>query len=333
MREYRLMREAIESFELDLGGRVVLTEAATNAYTWTPLLAALAGAARVFAVTADSVFASAGEVERATNAHADALEVRNRVEVIRDKRPEDLAIVDIVTNLGFVRPIDAGMVGHLKRGAVVSLMWEPWEFREGDIDLEACRGHGVAVLGTNEADARLETVKYVGLTVLKLLLSHGVEVRGSRILLLGAGRFVDAARACLVSLGAVVEQLARGGDGPRGIFDAAVCLEHEDRDLLLVGRGGLLGDHVATDRVGLIVHVCGKVDPAFAAARGWHLVPPDPAAPGHMSFATDYVGPRPVINLHAAGLRVAQAYLENEPSVLASLALAMYDPRHARTTR
>src|SRR5690606_1365873 len=46
-----LMRAAIARCRLDLSGLTVLTEAASGAYVVTPVLAALAGAARVIAVT------------------------------------------------------------------------------------------------------------------------------------------------------------------------------------------------------------------------------------------------------------------------------------------
>ena len=42
----RLMREAVERCELDLSGKVILTEAATGAYVVTPVLAAMADAER-----------------------------------------------------------------------------------------------------------------------------------------------------------------------------------------------------------------------------------------------------------------------------------------------
>ena len=47
LRLVRLMRQAVARCELDLSGAVVLTEAASGAYVVTPVLAALAGAARV----------------------------------------------------------------------------------------------------------------------------------------------------------------------------------------------------------------------------------------------------------------------------------------------
>ena len=59
----RLMTAAIERCELDLSGRVVLTEAATGAYAVTPVLAALAGA-QVYALAAATRYATPGAGHR-----------------------------------------------------------------------------------------------------------------------------------------------------------------------------------------------------------------------------------------------------------------------------
>jgi hypothetical protein len=54
-----LMRHAILQCDLDLSRVTVLTEAATGAYSVTPVLAALAGAQTVFAYARDSRHGSA----------------------------------------------------------------------------------------------------------------------------------------------------------------------------------------------------------------------------------------------------------------------------------
>src|SRR5215475_2518526 len=58
----KLMRETIAFLELDLSDLVILTEAASGPYVVTPVIAALAGAKRVLALTRDSHYASAKTV-------------------------------------------------------------------------------------------------------------------------------------------------------------------------------------------------------------------------------------------------------------------------------
>ena len=57
-RAARLLRQAIADYGLDLSGLTVFTEAASGPYLHTPILAALAGAEKVYAQTANSAYAS-----------------------------------------------------------------------------------------------------------------------------------------------------------------------------------------------------------------------------------------------------------------------------------
>jgi hypothetical protein len=323
MREHRLIRGAIEKLQLDLSGRVVYTEAASNAYLWTPLIAALAGAEKVFAITQDSGYATAEMVTKATLSHAHTLGVADKVIIVREKTPEDVSQADIITNLGFVRPIDAAMIGCMKSRAVISLMWEPWEFREEDLDLAACRQRGITVLGTNEGHPQLGTFKFVALTALKLLLQNQFEIRGCRILLLGSGPFVEETRTCLASEGAEVLTASAPVSADIPPLDAVVCLEHHDREALLLGNTGWVHEGIDRDKIGAVIHICGKIDHGFVVRQGWRCIPVEPAPPGRMSFTTAYVGPKPVIDLHAAGLKVGQAHLDGDDAVLRDLALPL----------
>ncbi|WCB46378.1 hypothetical protein [Nitratidesulfovibrio vulgaris] len=326
-RSARLALQAISRFGLDLSGRCVYTEAASNAFAWTALIAAMTGA-EVTAQTRDSRFGTADEVEADTLRLARTLGVADRIRVVRAPDRAALARADVVTNLGFVRPISADKVAWLKEGAVICLMWEPWEFRPEDLDLAACHARGIPLLGTNERDPQLRTFRSVGLLAVKLLLEQGLEILGCHVALLGKGHFADEARTCLESLGAQVTVADTPcalpcDDAGHAPLDAAICIEHMRHDLLLVGQGGVL-DTSRPLPVGLtIVHICGLADPEAARAAGCAMHPECPAAPGVMSFTTAHLGPKPVIDLHAAGLRVGQAWLDNDPQTLSRLCLPL----------
>ena len=116
----RLIDAAAERLGLDLTGITVLTETASGPFVMTPLIAARAGGS-VIAVTRDSSYGSAEEVRAYTAAWATRLSVADAVEVHvgsgHDRAPE----ADLVTNLGFVRPIDARFVCRARSGAVSPL--------------------------------------------------------------------------------------------------------------------------------------------------------------------------------------------------------------------
>ncbi|MGE4553904.1 MAG: hypothetical protein AB7D57_12395, partial [Desulfovibrionaceae bacterium] len=174
-RARRLAEAAIRRFGLDLNGLVVLTEAATGHFALTAPLAALAGADRVLALGRDSRFGSAEQAHEACRRVARAWGLdEDRLEFLDDRRDPRLREADVVTNLGALRPLDREFLSRLGPCAAVPLMWETWEFRPADLDLEACRRSGIPVLGTDEHHPDLGIFDYVGVCAVKLLLEAEV---------------------------------------------------------------------------------------------------------------------------------------------------------------
>lgn len=300
---------------LDLEGLTVLTEAATGNYALTAAVAALAGADEVLLLSRDSRFGSADEAVGATMAVARDWGLDGRLRLLTGR--EDLAMgrADVITNLGFVRPIDRSMVARLKAGAVVPLMFEAWEYRAEDVDLEACRLAGIPVAGTDESDPRLGIFDYLGPVALRLLFELEIEVVRSSILVLGGGPFAPPVVAALEANRAQVRRFdpldSRTASTDLTGLDAIMVLEHRFREPVLGTRGSLSVDALATASPGVVVaHIAGQIDADALRTRGIAVHPMAPAPAGYMSVATDYVGPRPVIDLHAAGLRVGHALVE-----------------------
>ena len=306
----RLARQAIADLSLDLEGLCVLTEAATGYYALTPLLAALAGAEHVLAVTRDSAFGGVEEVQSGVAAMAKRWGLLDRITFLQDRNDPRIGRADVVTNSGHLRPLDAALVGMLKATAAVPLMYETWEFRPADLDLEACRRRGLPVLGTDESHPALRTIEYVGLLAQKLLFELDVEVLDAKILVAGAGRFGGAVEVGLRAAGARVRREAPALLETQMLtnVDALVVAEHEARDPI-IGPGGriTLEDLRAAGRGLVVAHIAGAVDEATLRAAGTHFRPVRLAPAGYMSVATDYLGPRPLVYLHAAGLKVGSA--------------------------
>jgi len=153
LRVTQLILQTVSALRLDLKGFTVLTEAASGPFVVTPVLAAVAGAKKVIALTSDSRYASASSVTAQTRALESLCGTSGRVEIYTERSSDLVREADIVTNVGFVRPIDSQVIGAMKHGAVIPLMCEAWEFRVGDVDLDACRSRNIHVLGTNEDHA------------------------------------------------------------------------------------------------------------------------------------------------------------------------------------
>src|SRR5215475_8964284 len=93
-----LMRAAIARCRLDLSSAIVLTEAASGAYAVTPVLAAMAGADRVFAISRTTKYGAFEEISANTQQLAKLAGVASRLEIIAQKTREVVSQSDVITN-------------------------------------------------------------------------------------------------------------------------------------------------------------------------------------------------------------------------------------------
>ena len=278
--------------------------------------------------------------------------VGDRIEVVSDKIPSVLSQVDIVTNLGFVRPIDKNMIDHLKPTAVLPLMWETWEFREVDLDLAECRRVGIMVLGTNEREAGLDLFSYIGYLAVKLAFELEIEIYRSKVVVVGSGPFGESSVKVFDKLEADVGYIDLSVENSLGTesakstlrgADLVVLVEHHSPVCLIGSEGQITVDKLlALSPYLSIIHIAGHINRKEIDGAVIPCLPKKSAAPGHMSVATDYLGPKPVIALHTAGLKVGEAMararltgldpIEAEKKVLRDLPLAMgFGPSHQYT--
>lgn len=305
-----MMDRIITRLELDLSGLTVLTEAASGPFVCTPLMAARAGA-EVIAITRDSRYGTFDEVSAFTREWAKSYGVTNSIVVTSDPVIRHAHKADILTNLGFVRPIVAEIINALPSHAVIPLMWEAWEFRADDLDLAACRRTGIPVVGTCETHPALRIFDYLGMLAVKLLLEAEIEVVHSHIALIASDPFGDAIEVCLSRLGARVIRIPFPAAGDEWRFpdpqqlDALVVAEHRNRREIVGENGGI--PIALIKQIGSpVIHICGNVDDALLSQAGVSKCPTRTVPPGYMTTTTDYIGPRPVVDLHAGGLKVGE---------------------------
>jgi hypothetical protein len=306
----RLMRRSVAECRLDLSGFVVLTEAATGPYVVTPVLAAMAGAADVVALTRDTRYGNAAAVTKSTLALAQAAGVADRITVTTARRAEDIARADVVTNSGHVRPIDDSMISLMKPTAVVPLMFEAWEAEAGrsDLDIPALRKRGIAVAGTNERHPAVDVFSYLGLMAVKLLLDAEVPAYRSRIAVLCDNPFLDFIVHGLVGAGAEVTAAA----------SLTELLDDPQPDALLVSvrpTGAPVLNSVEMDSLTrrwpgcLVAQYWGDLDRDGLADRGIPVWPVASPGEGHMGVLPSAVGPDPIVRLQTGGLKVAEVLL------------------------
>src|SRR6266508_1073199 len=277
-RMVNLMYEAIARLRLDLSGAVVLTEAASGAYVVTPILAAMAGADQVFAISRTTKYGAFEEVSDNTHRLAKSVGVAPRIKVITRKTREVVGQADIITNSGHVRPIDAETISWMKQGAIIPLMYEAWEFRDTDIDLEACRRREIQVAGTNERHPAVDVFRFLerGLT------GAGVNVMTHESL----------------------QQVPSDSH-----FDAIiVALKPQTGPVITAADAAIIARRWPGAALG---QFWGDVDRSALQAEGVSVWPPSPPAPGHMAILLSDVGPEPVVRLQSGGLKVGEALLRS----------------------
>jgi hypothetical protein len=290
---------------------VVLTEAGSGFYSLTPALAALGGATRVIAVTRDSIHGPGERNARAALGFAACAGVHGRIEVVNEVSRRWLAESDIVTNLGFVRPIDAAAIAAMKPTAVIPLMCESWEVRVEDVDLAACERHGVVAMGTNEDHPLVGVFEYCGILALAMLLEAGFEVLGTRVVVVGRDRFAPVIAGALERAGAQVRTVQ--SLDPSALLEQAsggevlLVADYGDDTMVIDDTGAVRAGDIANVRPGIaIIQFAGGIDAASVRAAGLPLWPAAPVPPRRMSRTLAALGPRPVLALHAAGLKVAE---------------------------
>ena len=299
------MRSAIERCALDLSDTVVFTEAASGAYTVTPVLAAMAGAVQVLALARSSRYGTVEDVARATIDLARKAGVADRVKIITEKRPDIIARADIVTNSGHLRPLDSAMVRSMRPTAVIPLMYEAWEFRPDDLDLAACRENWIPVAGTNERHPAIDVFPFLGMMAIRLLLDAGIAVYQSRILICCDNSFEEFLSSVLRRAGAEIHTVEELADrSAMTAVDAILIALRPHADPVI---GEHEADLIARRYPGAIVtQFLGDINRAALARHGVTFWPLDSPAPGHQGILPSRIGPEPIVRLQCGGLKVGE---------------------------
>lgn len=307
----RLIEDTIMFNNLDLAGLIVFTEAASKNYVITPILAAMAGA-KVYAITSDSSYGKAKDIQEFTYNLAEFCGVRDKIEVVFEKKKEIISQANIITNLGFVRPIDKNFVEMMNENAVITYMCEAWEHREGDVDIKACESKNIPVMATNEDYKGLEVFDFCGALCVKVLFGLEIEVYKSKIVIVSGDKFGKVIEKYLKAMGAdayLIENLKF--EGNRKYLrdsDALVVADYLNNDVLVGTRDAQISakELVALSRKISVVQFAGDVDVHELDKYNISYFPLRRIGKFRMGLTFADLGPKPVIDLHCAGLKVGE---------------------------
>jgi hypothetical protein len=324
---------SVEEIDLNLNNKVVLTEAASGAYIVTPVLAAIAGA-KVFAFTRDTAYGSVQDIRKATLELAQKCGVENRVEVIDMITDEVLSQADVVTNSGHLRPLDTDKLSKLNSDAVISLMYEAWEFRPQDIDLTFLRSRGLRIGATNERHSDIDVFGYLGDMAVRLIQSSGSTPYRNRFVLLcnnDFGPFIAKTLSAVCDKLGVIDTAERKGayqnlniDWLGSFPEINIPESYRNSEAILLSAYPFteqwIGDENAMVRSTIvreqfsnpkILRYIGDINETHLSENGISFFPPKVKS-GHMGVIPSDVGFDPVIRLQKGGLKVAELLIKNE---------------------
>jgi len=293
------IRHAVRRMNLDLRDLMVVTECATGAYSCTPAIAGLAGAARVFAFGEDSSYGTFEDACNDVYSLWKALGLSQNILLATeslDVLDDNLGKADIVTNSGHLRPLNSERIKRMKKGCVIPLMYESWEFRHTDLCLQTCQERGIPVAGTNERHSDIGVFDYLGPIAAKSLFNAGLEIHGNNIILICDNDFAPYLEKTLKNLGANVLKNTYSDNVE---IDAIVFAHTPDKS------GGKLNiqSFNLPKKVPLCCQLWGDVDRSYFETK-W--IPKKEPDAGYMGIKLSTLGVEAVVRLQAGGLKVGQ---------------------------
>ncbi|ANG62490.1 hypothetical protein A8C75_08305 [Marinobacterium aestuarii] len=302
----RLMATSIAQCKLDLTGTTVLTEAATGAYACTPIIAAMAGADKVYAYTKTTRHGTFDEVRSLTFDLAGKAQLIDRVEVIDTLSEEIIGRIDMLTNSGHLRPISNALISKMKPGSAIPIMYESWELRESDIDISFCKSRNVLVAGTNERHPDIDVFSYLGLMAINLLNRAGVPCYKSNILLICDNPFLSYVEDTLNKVGASVSVSETLESSSTNMdFDAVLIATNPNFNKPMGEKESSFISQFWPETT--VVQFWGDIDrESFSIKNVYPSISPKN---GHMGILPSEIGDEPIVRLQAGGLKVGSELL------------------------
>jgi hypothetical protein len=212
---------------------------------------------------------------------------------------------DIITNSGHLRPLDALTIDQMSADSVIPLMYEAWELRSSDVDLEACRRRGVLTGGTNERHPAIDVFGFLGIMAVKQLLDAGVSVYSGRILLLCDNPFRSYIEHGLVAAGASVGTDSAAIEALSGAPYDAVVVALQPGPLPVLA-GDAVQRIAAHSPDAVVVQYWGDLDRNVIAAAGLSVWPETAPPCGHMGVLPAATGPESTVRLQCGGLKAGE---------------------------
>ncbi len=326
-KEIEFIKKTLQKTNLNLKGYTVLTELGNNYYFYLPFIAALAGAKKVMAWTASNKHFDCDTNLIHAKKVAKKLRLDSVIEFCKNERPlQHISAADIITNSGFLRPLDSLFLENVNKNVVIPLMFEAWELRATDIDIDYCKKKNIRVVGTWESHPKFKIFESVGPLAVKLAFEAGMEVYQNSILVWSDDDFGTMSATYFKKMGAKEVVLTTDKSTALAFMKKAdfvyFCANHEKKYLIsnTIKDALFTTDEIKEANPTLtIVHLYGKIDAVHIKKSNLSIYPPYDGKAEYMSKTLSHIGMIPTLNLFIASLKVAQEVAQNKTTKLSQI--------------
>ncbi len=328
----KLIRQ-VNTLQLDLKGKTVLTEAATGAYRVTPVLAAMAGA-KVYAYSKNTRYGTVEEVFDATRSLAGTFKFFPLDIHYTDKlSPEIIEQADMITNSGHLRPLNEAILKHARDEMVIPLMYEAWEWREADMDIQYIRKRGFKIGATNERHPGVDVFNYLGDMALKQIFDAGICPYKNKFVLICNNDFGPFIAKVLAKVCDGLAVIDRNENKSKYNMDNIVWIggfpeikipsHYKNAEAIIftaypfdqnwIGKDTPLSVELIKSEFcdPLILRYAGDIETTVLDKNQIRYFPALVHS-GHMGILPSAIGEDPIIRLQSGGLKVGEQLLKNE---------------------
>lgn len=309
-----LINDIISQLHLDLTGLTILTDVGSNYYSFLPIIALKANAKKIFVWCSDSQYGDAKLIiSEFKNLLSDLGLDSNRFEFAINSKPGNhISEANIVTNSFHIRPIDKKFISQMNKNAVISLMYEKWELRSGDVDVDSCKLNNIQVAGTSENHKSLLIFNAAGNLAQKMIYEAGFEIWQNKIFVWSNDHFGEVITNSLKNAGSSEVNCSTDINLLKSKLKNLDVLfladYHENRNYFGDDQNSVFSIKEIIDLNPniAIVHLYGEVRHELLMKNNLKIYPPFDGKAQKMSFTLGHVGLKPIINLQAAGLKVGE---------------------------
>ena len=309
---------------INLKDFTVLTEIGNNYYFYIPFIAALARAKKVYVWTSENKYFNCNELVAQAKNCAKELGLESIIEFAVNTKPEfHVSHADIITNSGFIRPLNETLLKHAKKSVVIPLMFEAWELRETDIDIDFCKKNNIRVAGTNENHPAIKVFESVGPLAIKLAFEAGMAVYQDNILVWSDDEFGKVSADYFRKMNAAKVLLTTNKEEALHFIKNAdfvyFCSSQEKRSIISADSADsvfAIDEIRYTNPFLTIIHLYGKLKLHELESNGLNVYPKQDGKTEYMSKTLTHIGMKPTLNLLAAGLKVGEELQRNKLSEL-----------------